>query len=145
MRRTVLVLTLAAATAAAIPAHAGPKPKPKPKPITKSFTFTDATPDPSGNAQSADHCAGVLPREAFYVFAAPAPGKLKIAQSGFVGDWSLSMYDAKGKLLTNADVNPPSEFETAVVTVKKAAKISVLPCNIGGTPQAQIKLTFTYS
>lgn len=144
-RRTIVSLALVAGvgTVMAGPATAGPK---KP-PIKKTVDYTDATPDPTGNANSggnASHCSGMLPSgETGIAFAAPAAGSLKATLGGFQGDWSLQMRDGKGKVLGGDDVNPPG-YESATIKIKAKGKYVIFPCNLGGTPLATVTYVFTY-
>jgi hypothetical protein len=144
MRRTIVHAGIATAVAVTLagPVVAGPKPKP----ITKTVDYTDATPDPSGNAESgnAAHCNGVLPtQEKGITFAAPAAGSLKAVLSGFQGDWSMQIRDAKGKILGGDDVNPPA-YESVTVKIKSKGSYVIFPCNLAGTPLATVKYTFTF-
>ena len=142
MNRTLVALvTATAAVSFAASAQAAP-----PKSFSKTVEFTDATPDPSGNAASGNenHCSGQLPRETPIELKVPGPGIVDVAISGFQGDWSLQIQDAKGEVMGGADVNPPNEFETASVRLKKAATILIAPCNLAGTPQATVKIDYKY-
>ena len=142
-RRLVLVAiaTVAAGTVASTPASAG-----KPKPWTQTKTVTDPTPDPSGGAiATADICAGVVPREAGLSVTIAAPGKLKVVLSDFQGDWAVAIRDSKGTFITGDDQNPPDAFENASAKLKKAGKYIVEVCNLGGTPTAVAKMTYTPS
>lgn len=116
-----------------------------PKGFTKNVMFTDATPDPSGNTNDseAEHCNGVLPKEAAIEVKVPGPGTLDVTIGGFQGDYSLMLTDAKGELLSGADVNPP-EYESAGTRLKKAGTVFVLPCNLAGTPQSKVTITYAY-
>lgn len=135
---------IAAGSAAVAPAQAA-----KPKPFSKTVTVTDSTPDPSGGGIATDDiCAGKLPREKPFTVKIPAAGKFKVETSGFHGDWALAIRDAKGTLLSGVDVNPeaPSNvYESALVKIKRAGTYQVEACNLGGTPQASVKYTFTPS
>lgn len=135
----LLVTCLAASTA---PGHAAPKPKPRP--ISQEVPFTDATPDYSGWAAGEDsHCAGVLPREEPYVFTAPAAGTLKVAISGFTGEWALDLRDARGRVIAETDVL--GGFEALTVKLRRRTAVSIAPCNLAGSPDALISLVFTYA
>lgn len=116
-----------------------------PKGFTKTVSFTDGTPDPSGNTADteAEHCMGVLPQEKPIALKVPGPGMVDVTLAGFQGDWTLMITDAKGEVLSGADVNPP-DYETAGVRLKKAATINILPCNLAGTPQADVTYKYTY-
>jgi hypothetical protein len=121
-------------------AHAAP-----PKSFTKTVSFTDATPDPSGNAESGNenHCSGALPQEAPITVKIPGPGMLDVTLGGFQGDWSLQLRDASGEVIAGDDVNPP-DYETAGVRLRKAQTVQILPCNMAGTPQATVTYKYTY-
>jgi hypothetical protein len=151
-RRHVLtaVAVVAAGAVAAGPANAATKPKP----FSKTVTFADQTPDPTGGAIAADAdptmqiCDGKLPREKAVSVAIPGPGKLKVEISGFQGDWALSIRDAKDAFLSGDDVNPDPTAstpptETVTQKIKKAGTYHLLPCNLGGTPSATMKYTYT--
>lgn len=114
----------------------------KAKPFTKKVTFTDTTPDPTGNLESSEamHCNGELPMEKPISVSIPADGSLKVALSGFQGDWTLQIRDSRGRVVGGADVNPP-DTESATVKVKKG-KYAIQPCNLAGTLQAIV--TYTY-
>lgn len=146
MTRLPLALLLVAGLAAsATPGLAAPQPKPKPKPISQEVPFTDSTPDYSGWAVGEDsHCAGALPREEPYVFTAPAAGTLKVAISGFTGEWALDLRNEKGAVLAETDVLAP-ELETLTVKLRKPGVVNIAPCNLAGTPEALISLVFTYA
>ena len=136
---TILTASALVLTALAIPALGKP-----PKPIEETVPFRDATADPTGVAVGDGHCAGLLPQEAPYQFKAPARGTLKVSISGFQGDWALHVMDEKRSVLAAQDAAPP-ETEKISVKVRKAGVINVLPCNLAGTPDSVIKLTFTYA
>lgn len=141
-RLPLALLLVAGLTATATPGLAAPKPKPKP--ISQEVPFTDSTPDYSGWAIGEDsHCAGVLPREEPYVFTAPAAGTLKVAISGFTGEWALDLRDAKGRVIAETDVL--GGFETLTIKLKRKTPVSIAPCNLAGSPEALISLVFTYS
>lgn len=146
MRSTTL---LAAATLvagiAALPADAAPKP------ITKTYTATAPAPDPSNYSPNSPYsvCGQTVP-QSFHSepFKAPAPGKLKIEMSGFVGDWDLLIVDGKGAEIANSGGTQPADppTETATIKVKKAAATyKIIACNWAGGPTATVKYTFTYA
>jgi hypothetical protein len=143
-RRYVLTaLAVVAAGTVALPAaQAAP-----PKGFSKTVKFTDPTPDPTGGAiATGDICKGaVLPMEAGVPVTIPAVGKLKVEISGFQGDWALSIRDSKGNFVAGDDVNPPDAFEVVTAKIKKPGKYLLTPCNLGGTPEATMKYTYTPS
>ena len=139
--RTAVITVVAASLSVATVANAAP-----PKNFKKTVTFTDATPDPTGNAGSGNenHCSGQLPTEDPIQVKVPGPGYLEVSIAGFQGDWSLQVRDSSGEVLGGADVNPPSEFESISVRFKKAETVGILPCNLAGTPEAQVTYSYTY-
>jgi hypothetical protein len=139
--RTAVIAALVAGLSVASVADAAP-----PKNFKKTVSFTDATPDPTGNAASGNenHCSGQLPQEAPISVKVPGPGYLEVSIAGFQGDWSLQVKDKDGEVLGGADVNPPSEFESVSIRFKKAATVGILPCNMSGTPQAEVTYSYTY-
>lgn len=107
----------------------------------EEVAYRDPTPDPTGLAVGSGHCAGVLPREAPHVFTAPTRGTLKVAVTGFQGVWGLHLEDAKGNVLTDTD-STASDLVLSVKVKKAGAVVHVAPCNLGGTVDATITLTF---
>lgn len=150
MRITPLVLTGALATAAlAAPADAAPR-----KPITKTYEATAPTPDFTNLEPNATYtvCNQTVPQSwHLHVFTAPAPGKLKVTLSGYVGDWDLLLTDSKGTQLAAGDLLEPGTpttpaEESATLKIKKAkTKINIIACNFAGGPTATVKYTFTYA
>lgn len=132
MNRTALVAAAGAMIAVvAIPAGAAP-----PKPITQKFTYTDPTADPTATAVSGPRCDGMLaPNEAGIKFTAPDKGKLKVSLTA-TGDWGLEVLDAKGRLLGSSDGGTPEAQESVSVKLKAAGSYTILPCNLGGLPEA---------
>jgi len=122
------------------PALAGP-----PKGFSKTVAFTDATPDPSGNAASdeANHCRGKLPMEAPIALKIPGPGMVTVTLGGFQGDWTLMVTDAADETIAGADVNPPG-YEEVEFRLKKAQTINLRGCNLAGTPNGTITYKYVY-
>lgn len=143
MNRTLALTAVLAAAGVALGTSAQAAP---PKSFSKTVSFTDATPDPSGNAESGNqnHCSGQLPQEAPISVKIPGPGNVEVSIAGFQGDWALQIKDAAGEVIAGDDVNPPDAFESTSVRLKAAATISILPCNMAGSPQAQVKYSYTY-
>lgn len=139
--RTALIASVVAGVSLTSVANAAP-----PKSFTKTVSFTDGTPDPSGNAASGNenHCSGKLPQEAPISLKVPGPGNVEVSIGGFQGDWALQLKDSAGDVIAGDDVNPPDAFESSSVRFKKAGTLSILPCNMAGTPQAEVKITYTY-
>lgn len=140
VRRSVLAVTCLGLVAGGslAPAQAAP-----PKSFSKTVTFVDATPDPTAFFLGPEHCMGRLPAEDPVVVDLPGPGKVDIAISGFTGEWSLMVTNPKGSVIAVADADAP-ETESLTLKVKKAGKISILPCNIAGTFEATITYSYTY-
>lgn len=115
-----------------------------PKPFTKTVSYTDATPDPTGNlaATDAQHCEGKLGSDEGIKVKFPAAGTIDVAISGYSGDWALEVRDASGENVAGDDQNPPATESTSV-RIKKAQVLQILPCNLAGTPQATV--TYTWS
>lgn len=141
MNRKLACTILVAAVGVAMGTSANAAPS---KGFSKTVAFTDGTPDPSGNAASGNenHCSGKLPQEKPVSVTLPGAGSLDISIDGFQGDWALQVRDASGEVIAGDDVNPPG-YEATSVSVKKAATVQILPCNLEGTPQATIHYTFT--
>lgn len=142
MRRTAVLTTAVAglsALALAAPALAAP-----PKPFTQTVSYTDATPDATGNTadSEAEHCKGLLPREAPITVSVPGPGDVDVSVK-VTGDWTLMITNAAGDVLAGADVNPP-ENEATSVRVTKAQKIFIHPCNLAGVPTATVTYSYAY-
>lgn len=131
MNRTALLAISAAAVAViAVPAVAAP-----PKPVSQKFSYTDPTPDATATAGTAEGCDGLLPNEAPVEFTAPAAGKLKVSITT-TGDWALEVRDAKGRVLGSSDGGVPTDQESVSIKIKAAGTYTVLPCNLGGLPNA---------
>ena len=140
--RLATTLVVAASVAVAIPSTAAPA---KPKNFTQEVTFTDATPDASGNANSGNenHCSGKLPKEAPITVKVPGPGDVDVALSGMTGDWGLQIQDETGSVIGGDDQTPPA-LEAGSVRLKKAGTIKILPCNEAGTPTAKVTIKYSY-
>ena len=139
-RAAVITATAAASAALLLPANAA-----APRPDNGTAEVTDPTPDPTGGAvanPSSGICGGALPAEAGVPVDLKSAGKLKVDISGFQGDWALAIRDSSGKFVAGDDVNPPA-VEVVTTKIKKAGKYSLQACNLGGTPLATLKWTFT--
>jgi hypothetical protein len=152
MNRRGIVATLAlaaTATAGFVPAFASSA-KPKPKPLHGTWTYTDATPDPSVSVLNTAHgrsssCDGVVPAAPTDVNAHP----IKITGKGtltVVGDntldWAMVVTDAKGTQLAGSDGGTPQDKEGVVLGLAKPGTYSVIFCNLGGAPTATAGYTF---
>ena len=147
-RGTAAALSLVAiAAVAATPAFASSA-KAKPKPLKGTWSFTDTTPDPSGNAEGSEalHCNGKLPASPAdvntHTFKVTGTGTFA-ATGHVVGDWAIQLLDAKGHVIFGDDVNPPASEAVAPMVLKKGTYSLVL-CNLEGAPTATADYTFKY-
>lgn len=110
-----------------------------PKEMKGSFDAA-ALPDPSATA--GEVCQGVSPAGRFEVpLKVPAAGKLQV-DLAFVGDWDLTLEDAKGKILAeSAAFEAPTEAIS--VKFKKPAEVTIVACNFAGAPTATGEYVFT--
>ena len=142
-RTTVAVLSLLAVGAAgAAPALAGPQLKQQ----KGSWSFVDATPDPSPDASlgaDSSHCHGKLPSAPTDVNAHAVKVKKRATLSvdaQVIGDWAMEVRDAKGVVVAGDDSNPPASEGVAGVVLKKGT-YSVVLCNLSGAPTATADYT----
>lgn len=142
--RGIVALAVAAACLVAPPVEAA-----KRKPVTSTYGVLLPVPYPvegSGGAHCSEGIDG-LSRDLRKVTLPAAVGQLKVTLSGFVGDWVVEIYDAKGRVLAyGAELNLTSGTRQATYKKKKSAKetITLAVCNLGGTPQAIVSRTFFY-
>jgi len=141
----LIAAVLAMGAAGAAPAIAAPT---APKPMKGTWSFTDTTPDPSGNAETgsnASHCSGKLPSGPAdvngHTFKVKRAGTLTV-ESHVVGDWAIQLLDAKGNVITGDDVNPPAS-ESLLMSLKKGSYTLIL-CNLEGAPTASADYSFKY-
>jgi hypothetical protein len=142
-RATVAVLSLlAVGVAGAMPALAGPQAKAK----KGTWSFTDATPDPTPDASlgaDSNHCHGKLPAAPTDVNAHTVKVKKRATLSvdaQVIGDWAMEVLDAKGTVVAGDDSNPPASEGVAGVVLKKGTYRVVL-CNLSGAPTATADYT----
>ena len=140
MRRPLLLAVTSGLAAGGwlAPAVAAP-----PQSFSRTTTFVDSTPDPSAFFLGPEHCMGRLPAEKPVAVSIPGPGTVDIAISGFTGEWSLMITDKDGELIGVADADAPATESTSL-RFKRATKINILPCNLAGTFEAQLKYSYTY-
>lgn len=141
MRPTGPVL-LALATLLAAPAAANHK-----KPITASYEVTAPVPYPvDGSSHCTDGVEGLT--KGSKDFTLPDRGVLQIEMSGFLGDWVLELFDAKGRMLGQAaQLDPLNTAPVRKLTYKKGTPrqaVRIVACNVNGGPTAQVRYTFTY-
>jgi hypothetical protein len=146
--RTAAAIGLVALVAAA-PAEAATKKKKKP--ITQTYTV-QAVPYPNPAAtQSCDE----VPAQAVNqrMLTVTGPGKLTVEVSGFTGDWDVAVFSSTGAFLSEGsgtaadDVPPNTDGKTEKLSYKsrKAQKLRVDVCNFLGSPNATVKLVYTYA
>ena len=140
MRTTCL--SLLAVAALAMPAAGTHKP-----PISESYDVTAPVPYP---VDGASHCTdGVegLTKNTRPV-TLPDRGVLEVELSGFLGDWVLELFDAKGRMLAQAAVLDPTNLAPVrKVTYKKATpgqEVRIAVCNVEGGPSGSVTYTFTF-
>jgi len=140
MNKTLLLATTATACAALLaPASAAREPN------SGTVSVNDPTPDPTGGGigdPPTGICGGKLPAEKGSPVKLASAGKIKVDISGFQGDWGLAIRDSSGKFVAGDDVNPPA-VEVVSTKIKKAGTYLLQACNLGGTPVATLKWTFT--
>jgi hypothetical protein len=156
-RVTVAAVTaLAVGAAGVLPALAAPDgATAKRKPVKGTWSFTDATPDPTVSLMGLQdplpardgYCVGTLPAAPsdvnVHTLKIKAAGYLRVAGT-HTGDWAMEIRDSKNTLLGGADGGLPQVQEGTLVTIRKAGTYKVIYCNLGGAPTASAKYTFRY-
>ena len=150
-RRIVPLLVIAAVALAGTPADAAkrkPKPKPKPKPIVQSWDVTLPVPNLAWEGDS--HCGEGVDNvsRATKAVTVGGAGDMTVPLSGFLGDWVVEIFDAKGRVLAyGAELSLTGEERVAKWKKKRAGKenVVVAVCNYGGTPRAHVDLKFVYA
>ncbi|HEX8003462.1 MAG TPA: hypothetical protein VF519_12280 [Mycobacteriales bacterium] len=145
--RTAAPLAVAAVVLAGAAVDAGAAPKPKP--ITKSYQVTGIPhPNPPSGPSCSSAPEGVSEhRETIDV---KGPGKLVVEVTGFTGDWDIGLF-GKGdvNLAQGGGADSPNTEtapkETLTYKSKKAQTLFLDVCNFVGSPQANVKYTYTYS
>ncbi|HVE62269.1 MAG TPA: hypothetical protein VNB94_00510 [Mycobacteriales bacterium] len=131
-----------AVVALALPASAGHQP-----PVRESYSVTAPVPYP---VDGASHCTDGLEgmTKNTRQVKLPSRGVLEIELSGFLGDWVLELFDAKGRLLGQAaELDPTNTAPVRKVTYKKATPgqlVKIAVCNVEGGPTAKVAYTFTH-
>jgi len=157
VNRRLLAATAVVATAAlaAAPGYAATK---KPKPIKKTYTVA-LPPDPTndvfntaGSEPVNGFCGANTASEHRHDFTVPARGSLKVnlkgsqplpAYPGAGLDWDLYLVDADGAEIQRSAGQTGQEETFA--KFKKKQKVTILVCNLNGTPDATVSYVFTYS
>lgn len=143
-RATVAVAVLTAAAVTATPALA----RAKPKPLKGTWSFTDATPDPSVDAatDNTTHCQGKLPAAPTdvntHTLRVTGRGLLTV-QGANTGDWAMEVRDSHGHSVAGSDGALPTAQEGTSVDLAKGTW-TVVFCNITGAPTATAKYIFVY-
>ena len=141
--RAALLLVALVAASAAVPAEAA-----KRKPMSGSYDVLIPVPYPMEGPSA--HCTegyDALTRSATKV-TLPDLGELKVEVSGFVGDWVLEIFDAKGRVLaTGANLDLTIGKRSAKYKKKRsgAETVSIVVCNFGGTPRGTVAWTYVFS
>lgn len=146
--RTAAPLAIAVVLAgAAVDASAAP-PR-KPKPITKSYAVRGIPhPNPPSGPSCSSAPAGVSEhRETIKV---TGPGKLVVEVTGFIGDWDIGLFsNGEVNLAQGGGADSPNTEtapkETLTYKAKKAQTLFLDVCNFLGSPNANVKYTYTYS
>lgn len=140
MRREISLGLLAVLVAS--PALAGHK-----APVKESYDVTAPVPYP---VEDTSHCTDGVEGMTKNTRAVTLPdrGVLDVELSGFLGDWVLELFDAKGRMLGQAAVLDPTDTAPVrKVTYKKGTpgqEVRIAVCNVNGGPRAKVAYTFTY-
>ena len=123
-------------------------------PVSGTWEYTDATMDPTSDADVAHHCTNPA-THANGQTTPPAPTdvnvqELKVKKRGTLtltghgtGDWAVEVLNKKDVSIAGNDVNPP-EFESLVTTLPKKGLYKVMWCNLSGEPKITVDYTFSY-
>ncbi|HVE98415.1 MAG TPA: hypothetical protein VNA12_04470 [Mycobacteriales bacterium] len=142
MRRVALALALVLAAAAGSPAVASHK-----EPLYEAYEVTAPVPYAvDGASHCTDGVEGLTKNTR--PLTLPDRGLLEIELSGYLADWVLELFDAKGKMLGQAAQFAPANTSPKVsMTYKKATpgqKVRIVACNVKGGPKAKVAYTFTF-
>ena len=110
-----------------------------------SWTFTDATPDPTTLQNDAtQHCEGTVPAGPAdvnsYPFKAATNGVLTLTSHN-AADWAMEVKDSKGNIITGTDGGSPDTPENMVVSLRKGS-YEVIYCSFAGEPQITVDYSF---
>lgn len=143
LTRLAACMSVAVLAALSAPASAGHQ-----KPLSESYDVTAPVPYP---VEDTSHCTGGIEGTTKNTKAITLPDKgvLKVDLSGFLGDWVLELFDAKGRMLAQSAVlDPANTAPVRSVTYKKATKgqqVKIAVCNVEGGPRAKVAYTFTFA
>lgn len=138
LRTAAPLAALVVATGLAVPSHAAP-------PVTGTYDVVIPVPHPVEDGGV--HCNQGLDDLTRHTQSVTLPraGVLDVKVSGFLGDWVVEVYDAKGRVLAyGASLDLQSGVREAKWKKKKAGaeKVSIVVCNFGGTPAGKVAYRF---
>jgi hypothetical protein len=157
-RVTVAAVTaLAVGAAGVLPALAAPDgATAKRKPVKGTWSFTDATPDPTVSLMGLQdplpardgYCVGTLPAAPsdvnVHTLKIKAAGYLRVAGT-HTGDWAMEVRDSKNRFLGGNDGDLPQDQEgVSSLLLRRAGTYRVIYCNLGGAPNASATYAFRY-
>jgi hypothetical protein len=110
-----------------------------------TWTYTDATPDPTTLTNDATmHCEGTVPAGPAdvnsYPFKAKTAGVLTLTSHN-LSDWAMEVKDSKGNIVTGTDGGDPNTPENMVVSLSKGS-YEVIYCSFAGEPQITVDYSF---
>lgn len=149
--RRYVALAALGTVVAGLHAPADAAPKKKKPPITKTYSMQLApVPDPpTGNSCTRDALEGISRRSE--PLKTTGAGTLKIAVSGFSGDWDITLFDGEKNLIavgdgttTGGGAPATAGVDTLELAFKKAGSYVISMCNFAGSPQAKGSYTYTY-
>ena len=110
-----------------------------------TWTYTDATPDPTVVANDAtQHCETTVPAGPADVnsqaFKAKTPGVLTLTSHNAL-DWAMEVKDSKGNIVTGTDGGSPNDPENMIVSLSKGS-YEVVYCNFSGEPSITVDYAF---
>jgi len=123
--------------------------KTKPKPIKGTWSYTDATPDPTvtANSDASSHCHGNLPSLPTdvnsHTLKIKGPGTLTVVGHNQL-DWAMEVRDKAGNVLAGSDSTSPTGAEGTVVGLTRAGTYSVVYCSAEGEPTITASYKFVY-
>ena len=140
--RTALVASIAlvAGIGSFSPAFAGPKP------VSKTYSASANTPGGVASQAESQICSDTVPGSTFDVtFKAPFKGRLTVDQTGFQGDWDLTLVQDGANSAESAqdltgDPQTPEHIEG--FKMKKGEEVTIRSCNFAGGPTANVKYVF---
>lgn len=135
-----VLLVVATITSAASAGHQAP--------VSERYDVTAPVPFP---VEASSHCTDGIEgtTKNTRTITLPSRGVLQVELSGFLGDWVLELFDAKGRMLgQSAALDPTNTAPVRKVTYKKATpgqQVKIAVCNVEGGPKASVNYTFTHA